>query len=114
MNQQLSLPTARHTAPATSHLAAVSLRRADPEIVWEIRHVLERYALLTHEEIAYRVDLAQPDRWTEGTIVSACARSGLYAWPCTVRNKRGHAVGLWALDPPDPDVETVLLAGEFL
>lgn len=114
MTAQLSLPLSRTTDPLTSGLAAASVRPANNELIGYIHAALERDGLMTHEEIADAVDEAQPDRWTHGTIVSACARAGLFEWDERVTNRRGHPVKLWSLEPPEENVRTIELGGEQL
>src|SRR6185369_15114118 len=107
-------PRARSTDPATSHRAAELVRPVNSELIEYSHAALARGGLLTHEEIADAVDGAQPDRWTRGTIVSACARAGLFEWDETVTNKRGHTVRLWSLEPPEENVRTIDLGGDVL
>lgn len=114
MSAQLSLPLSRATDPSTSGLAAASVRPVNSELIEYIHAALERGGLLTHEEIADAVDAAQPDRWTRGTIVSCCARAGLFEWDETVKNARGHTVRLWSLEPPEENVRIVDLGGDVL
>lgn len=108
---QLQLPLARLSDPATSHLAAVSVRPANAELVTEIRRAIDRLGPLTHEEISVEVEHAQPNRWTQGTIVTACARACLYEWD-VVLNSRRRPVVVWSLLPPY--VETIQVAGDSL
>lgn len=111
MNAQLALPLARATDPSTSHLAAVSVRPANQELVGEIRKAIDRLGPLTHQEIAEAVDLAQPGRWMTCTIVTACARAGLHEWDRDM-NPRGRWVTVWSLIPAY--AETIQVAGEIL
>ena len=91
---QLSLPTARTTDPDTSRDAAESVKPANPLLVQLIRAVLDTSSDLAHEQIVYLVGELYPGRWTQGTIVSACARAHLVQVG-RVRNARGRWVATW-------------------
>lgn len=96
MNAQLALPLARATDPDTSRAAAQSVRPANALIIDYIRRVLRDGEPLSHEQIAERVSHMWPHRWTQSTIVTACARAGLHAVG-TTQNSRGRTVTTWAV-----------------
>ena len=104
-------PRARATDPVTSHLAAVSVTPANDDLKQYIHRAIERCGPLTQEQIATEVERAQPNRWTRGTVVSACARADLFKWDIDT-NARGRQVIVWSLTPP-PIVE-VEPSGKFL
>lgn len=104
-------PRARISDPQTSLFAAESVKPANSELVRFIRQALERNGPMTHEGIVTEVMWVQPDRWTEGTIVTACARAGLHIWDHDY-NARGNKVFVWSLEPND--TETVELTGDVL
>lgn len=86
-------PAARKTDPTSSHLAAVSVKPANAELVAAIRECVREHGQLTQEQIAARLGGA---RWLHSTVVTACARAGLVAVGSTM-NARGRLVHLYAL-----------------
>lgn len=108
-----SEPRARTTDPGTSHLAAVSVKPANAELVGCIRQAIDRRGPLTHEEIVSEVGEAQPGRWLAATVVSACARAGLHAWDRDL-NSRGRWVTVWSTTRVVDGVETIQVAGDVL
>src|SRR6185369_5048738 len=104
MTAQLSLPLSRATDPYTSRLAGESISPYLGELELLIRAVIDRIGPCTHEEVAEQIQADQPDRWTTGTVVSACSRSFLEQYGES-RNRRGRRVLLWVCaDVPPADV----------
>lgn len=101
-------PGVRLTDPETSALAAQRLRASSGLLIQTIRHALTDHGPLTHDEIVDAVNLTWPDRWLPATIVTACARAGLYEVG-REHNARGNPVAVWDLIPGD--VQTIRVAG---
>lgn len=111
MNAQLSVfdqPRSRETDPSTSAEAALVMAATNGELENLIRAVVDRIGPSSQEEIAAEIQRDQPDRWTTGSIVSACSRAYLDKWG-EGHNRRGRRVILWVCADIPP--LTVQVAG---
>lgn len=94
MSAQLVFPSARSSDPDTSREAATCAKPANADLVDYIRRALGRCGPLSQEQIAVEVLRAQPGRWRESTVVTACARASLREFGRT-KNSRGRWVWTW-------------------
>lgn len=93
-------PSARHTDPVTSHLAAAKVREDNSFLIACVRGEVERaQEPLTAFEIAHLVLRSHPNRWQNDTVRSAVARARLTKAGFKTRDtgKAKRAVQAWTL-----------------
>ena len=97
-------PRVRIDDPSTSREAAESLEPGNDDIVRAIRRYVGNVGWVSQEEIADAIAIKHGERWTRGSVVSACARAGLEETGIETLNRRGRKVKTWRLRtlPVDP------------
>lgn len=86
-------PRARTSDPHTAHEAAARIAPGTSLLVQTIRQVVYLAGTpMSQFDIAHAVGRAQPGRWSDATIRTACARAALHAVDSEGRSPRGMRV----------------------
>lgn len=107
-------PRARTTDPSTSHEAAEVIAPGNSELVEAIRKYVTKYGMATAWQIAAGVRAANPGRWQEDSIRSACARADLVKLEGWGESPGGRRCCLYTLSNQYQRTEPVEIYGDRL